>query len=334
MRLSASIDAAAVPRFFCIAGPTACGKSALAAEVALRCDGEIVGADAFQVYDGLDILTAKPARELRERVPHHLIGCVPLALRFDVAQYRALALAAIRAIAARGRLPVVVGGTGLYFRSLTHGLADLPQADAALRAELSALPLAELQQRYKRLDPAGAERIDMQNPRRLVRAIEVCELTGRPFSSFREWPATEGSPGGSPSHARGAAREGEAPAEPRGVLLGRSREELYRRIDARVVAMFGAGVVEEVRACGEVGATAAQAIGFREIKALLRGEISKADCIAAIQQATRRYAKRQLTWFRREPSFGHLDLSSSPDFQTSIDTVAQAALRFASSQDV
>jgi tRNA dimethylallyltransferase len=304
------------PRFFCIAGSTACGKSELAAEVALRCGGEIVGADAFQVYDGLDILTAKPPRELLERVPHHLIGCVPLARQFDVAQYRVLALEAVRGIAARGRLPIVVGGTGLYFRALTRGLAGLPGVDAALRAELATLPLEELQRRHRQLDPAGAERIDSQNPRRLIRAIEVCELTGRPFSSFQnEWQPTDGE-------------------TTRGVLLTRSREELYTRINARVAAMFDADVAGEVRACGEIGGTAAQAIGFREIQALLRGKISTEQCVAAIQQATRRYAKRQLTWFRREPALRPLDLSASPGIQTSIETVAQTALRFVNFPDV
>jgi tRNA dimethylallyltransferase len=300
------------PRFFCVAGPTACGKSELAAEVALHCNGEIVGADAFQVYGGLDILTAKPPHELRERVPHHLIGCVPLAQRFDAAQYQALALEAIRDIAARGKLPVVVGGTGLYIRSLTHGLADLPQADAKLRSQLDALPLVELQRRYRELDPEGAERIDMQNPRRLIRAVEVCELTGRPFSSFRdEWQ-------------RGAEFT-------RGILLTPSRDGLYARINARTLAMFAEGVVEEVRACDEIGETAAQAIGFHEIQSLLRGEISQEKCIAAIQQATRRYAKRQLTWFRREPSFTHLDLSAFADTNSAIDAATQAAGQFTSS---
>jgi tRNA dimethylallyltransferase len=270
-----------------VTGPTAVGKSEIAVEVALRFGGEVVSADAFQVYRGLDVLTAKPDPAALARVPHHLIGEVPLDETFDAARFRALAAARIADIVARGRVPVVVGGTGLYVRALTHGLADLPGADATLRAQLENQPLEELAAELRRLDPDA--RIDFQNPRRVVRALEVCLLTGRTFSSFREQAA---------------------PAQPvRGVAVTRGREELYARIDRRTEQMFAAGVIEEVRAVGEVSATAAQAIGFREIRALLRGEMNEAVCIAAIQQQTRQYAKRQMTWFRRERHFASLEVA-------------------------
>ena len=271
---------------FFLAGPTAVGKTEAALAVAEACNGEIVGADAFQVYRGLDLLTAKPLPEDLARVPHHLIGTVPLAEDFNVARYLEATRAAIAEIRSRGKLPIVAGGTGLYFRALTRGLSDIPPADEALRRELESVPLPELLARLQTLDPEAAAVIDAKNPRRVLRAVEVCLLSGKPFSSFRqEWQR-----------------------EPffHGVLLERSREELYGRIDRRTLMMFDEGVVEEVRtalAAGEVSATAQQVIGWREITALLRGESSQAQAIAAIQQATRQYAKRQLTWFRREPFF-------------------------------
>jgi len=273
-----------------LVGPTAVGKSDIAVELALRVGGEIVGADAFQLYRGLDLLTAKPDAATLARVPHYLIGVIPGSERCDVARYRELALPVLAEIAARGRVPIVVGGTGLYVRALTHGLADLPSADASLRAELEARPLEDLVAQLETLDPEAAARIDRQNPRRVIRAVEVCLLTGRPFSSFR------------------------AQTEPlqsvRGVLLDRDREDLYARIEQRTEAMFAAGVVEEVRTAGELSATAEQAIGYREISGLLRGEISEADCIAQIQQQTRNYAKRQLTWFRRETYFAPVKIGA------------------------
>lgn len=272
-----------------IVGPTGCGKSAVAVEVAERIGGEIVGADAFQIYRGLDVLTAKPDAAALAQVPHHLIGEIPRSETFDVARYRALAAERITEIASRGFVPVIVGGTGLYVRALTHGLADLPEADAELRARLEARPLAELAAELQQLDPQAE--IDFKNPRRVVRALEVCLLTGKPFSSFRE--------------------QAEPVRPARGVVLVREREELYARIDRRTVEMFASGVVEEVRDAGEVSATAAQAIGLREIQAMLRGEISEGECIAQIQQQTRQYAKRQMTWFRREKHFTQMRVSEA-----------------------
>lgn len=280
--------------FFIIAGPTAVGKSELAVAVAEQCGGEIIGADAFQIYEGLDVLTAKPGADLRARVPHHLVGEIPLTQRFDVAQFATLAQQRIAEVRARGRLPILCGGTGLYVRALTHGLAELPGADATLRAELDARPLAELQRELARRDPTAAAQIDLQNPRRVIRALEVCMLTGRPFSSFREQWQTP-------------------PDGVRGVLLVRDRDELRQRIAQRTEAMFAAGVEDEVCATGEIGPTAEQAIGLREIRALLAGEITRAACIDAITLATRRYAKRQLTWFRREPALTIVNLSETSD---------------------
>ena len=283
---------------FFLVGPTAAGKSEIAVEAALRCDAEIVGADAFQVYEGLDLLTAKPGADSRARVRHHLIGEIPLGEKFDAARYRELALDRVREIEGRGKRALVVGGTGLYVWALTHGLSEtLPGGNAELRRELEALTLAQWQERYAALDPRGMERIDRQNRRRLVRAIEVSLLAEAPFSSLRaDW----------------SGQRRESGAVLAGVVLELERKELYRRIDERVRRMFAQGVIEEVRTAAEAGPTAAQAIGYAEIRALLRGEISVEQCVTAIQQKTRRYAKRQLTWLRRENIFFKINLTNTP----------------------
>jgi tRNA dimethylallyltransferase len=272
-----------------IAGPTGVGKSEVALDAARRLGGEIVGADAFQVYRGLDLLTAQPSREAQAEIPHHLIGEIPLTAEFDVGQYLLLAGERLKAIRARGKLPIVVGGTGLYIRALLRGLADLPPADPALRAELSAQPLADLQRRLAELDPKGYADLDRQNPRRVIRALEVCLLSGRPFSSFRiEWNAS--------------------PIRECGIVLMRERQDLYTRIDRRVDEMFDAGVAEEVQRAGTtLSATASQALGWREIRQMLDGQLNREACVAAIQQATRQYAKRQLTWFRKEAGLKPVD---------------------------
>ena len=288
---------------FFLLGPTAVGKSNLAVAFAERIGGEIVGADAFQIYSGLDVLSAKPSRELRARVPHHLIGEVPLNEPFDVAKYLALAAARIADIAARGRVPIVCGGNGLYIRALTHGLADIPPADAALRAELEKEPLPSLVARLRALDPAA--QVDEKNPRRVLRALEVCLLSGRPFSSHRtEWKAEP---------------------EVRGIILTRPRAELHARIAARTEAMFAEGVIAEVAATTGLGPTASEMLGLREIRAHIAGTMPRTECITAIAQSTRQYAKRQLTWFRRERSYTWLDLAETPDALSAILSVAQRA---------
>jgi len=291
---------------FFLAGPTAVGKTDVAIAIAEACNGEIIGADAFQVYQGLDILTAKPPAPALARVPHHLVGTVPLAESFNVVRYLEHAHAAIAEIRGRGRLPIVAGGTGLYLRALTRGLSDIPPTSPELHAELISVPLPELLGRLQALDPEALAAIDIKNPRRVLRALEVCLETGKPFSSFRqEWKTVP--------HFHG-------------VLLERSREELYQRIERRTVMMFNEGVMEEVSAAlaaGEVSPTAQQVIGWRELTALLRGELSQTAAIAAIQQTTRHYAKRQLTWFKREPMLVPVSLTDTRDF-SAILAIARA----------
>ncbi len=294
------------PPLFIIAGPTAVGKSAAAVAVAERCGGEIVSADAFQIYEGLDILTAKPDPTLRTRVPHHLIGEIPRTQSFDVAQYLKLANERILDIRTRGRIPIVVGGTGLYVRALTHGLADLPPADAGLRARLESQTTDELVDQLARLDPAGHALIDRQNRRRLIRAVEVCVLTGIPFSNFRDqWKAPV--------------------VAANGVVLNRERDDLRARIDRRTEAMFAAGVIDEVRQSEPIGPTASQTLGWREIGAVLAGTMGRDECILKIQQSTRQYAKRQLTWFRRDAQLERIHLAGEDAPRELIEDLARRA---------
>jgi tRNA dimethylallyltransferase len=203
-----------------------------------------------------------------------------------------------------GKPAFVVGGSGMYVKALTHGLSELPPANVELRSNLSDLSAAELLRRLEELDPATARVIDPRNKHRLIRAVEVCLLTGRPVSAQRQRP------------------EPAVPAA--GVFVFRERAELYARIDARVHWMFANGVVEEVRAAPAVGSTAAKTLGLREIRDLLAGRISERECIAAIQQATRRYAKRQLTWFQHQTTFEPLNLSSNSATKA-VEWIAQKA---------
>jgi tRNA dimethylallyltransferase len=292
-------------RTFFIVGPTATGKSELAADVANEIGAEIVSADAFQVYRGLDLLAAKPDASTLAKAPHHLIGTTPLHEEMNAEKYRRAASHAIEEIHSRGKLAIVVGGSGLYIKALTHGLAPLPESDPKLREKLNAMTLDELRARLAELDPQAIQKIDLKNRRRVVRALELCLLTGNPASAQRaQWPVAEGVDLGN----LGDVPPRSAPAAT-GVFVFRDREELYARINQRVEAMFENGVIEEVRAAGKVSSTASQMIGFREIRQLLDGEMSIPQCVAAIQQATRRYAKRQLTWFRRQTNFSALNLS-------------------------
>lgn len=280
---------------FFIVGPTATGKSELAADVARRVGAEIVSADAFQIYRGLDVLSAKPDSATLKKVPHHLIGAISLSEEMNVEKFRRLALDQIDQIRSRGKAAIVVGGSGLYVKALTHGLSVMPGADPDLRAQLNEMGLDDLQNKLRKLDPAAALQVDLKNRRRLVRAIEICLLGGKSLSEQRKtWAASK------------TASRTESVTS--GVFVFRDRDELYQRINQRVETMLEHGAMEEVRSVGAISSTAGKIIGLREIRELLAGKITTSKCVAQIQQATRRYAKRQLTWFRRQTNFQALNL--------------------------
>lgn len=283
-----------------ILGPTAVGKSRLALALARRLGGEIVSADSAQVYRFMDIGTDKPSPADRAAVPHHLVDVRDPDEPFSVAEYQAMARAAIDAVAARGRLPVLAGGTGLYIRAVVSGAYAFPAAapDPALRAALTARAEAggidPLYRQLQAVDPVAAARIDPRNARRVIRALEVYLQTGVPFSRRGGGAGAAAAPGGTAGAAYDALLVG----------LTREREDLYARIDARVEDQLRRGLVDEVRGILARGydpsLPALQALGYKEVIAHLRGEVPFEEMVRVLKRNTRRYAKRQWTWFRRE----------------------------------
>jgi tRNA dimethylallyltransferase len=271
-----------------IVGPTASGKSEIAAEVARRAGAEIISADSVQVYRGLDIGSAKPGIELRREIPHHAIDVVDPDDPMDAGRYAALAREAARAIAARGRAIVLCGGSGLYARVFAGGLVTDVASDPELRAELEALDTASLYAELERTDPAAAAKIPPENRVRVQRALEVQRLGGRPQSE---------------QHAEHGFTD--RPFQVRWLALDVEREVLAKRIDARIEQMFARGLVDEVRGLHARGfgpeLRSLQTIGYREVAELLAGRLTEPAAREAITTATRRYAKRQRTWFRSEP---------------------------------
>jgi tRNA dimethylallyltransferase len=272
-----------------LVGPTAVGKSAVALELARLIEVEIVSADSMQVYRGMDIGTAKPTVAERARVPHHLIDMCEVRDAFDAKRFVDLAPPTIASIHARGKTALVAGGTGLYVRALRHGLFEGPSRNEEVRARLEKISAAQLFEELQRVDPMTAQRIDRHNPRRLVRALEVFHETGRPISELqRQWLNDEPRNDASPLFC-----------------LSRDRDDLYARIEKRIDEQVAAGWVDEVRRLLPLGveknATAMQAAGYRELIAHVRGDLSLDEAVALIKTRTRQLAKRQLTWFRREP---------------------------------
>ncbi|HSZ79094.1 MAG TPA: tRNA (adenosine(37)-N6)-dimethylallyltransferase MiaA [Chthoniobacterales bacterium] len=266
-------------RYMVLAGPTAVGKTDLAIQVAQRLQSEIVGGDAFQLYQRLDILTGKPTLSQLAAIPHHLVGIIPITDLCDVHKYSLLARQTIAGLNERGIIPLVVGGTGFYLQGLEGVIPQLPPVDLALRAELHSRSVTDLLRELEDRDPIALNRIDRKNRRRLIRALEVCISSGKPFSSFSQQTATD------PAIAR--------------IVLQQTRSVLVERINRRVDEMFERGVVAEVAAVEAIGPTASKAIGFQLIRSLLAGTIDISACREAIKQQTRHYAKRQMTWFRR-----------------------------------
>jgi len=270
-----------------VAGPTGSGKSSLAMTLALEFGGEIISCDSVAVYREFEIGTAKPSREDRERVPHHLIDVVAPDAWFTAGEYARRARAAAAEIAARGRLGIVCGGSGLYLRAMLEGLADAPQRDEPLRRRLRGRRRpAALWRLLRRMDPASALRIHPHDEPKLIRAIEVSAVGARPMSQFLQ-------------EGRDAMRGY------RVLRIGLSppRAALYDRIDRRCARMFDEGLVEETRGLfARYGPEvfAMRSLGYRQAASHLRGECSIAQAVASAQQGHRNYAKRQLTWFRRD----------------------------------
>jgi len=281
-------------------GPTASGKSGLAMQLAERLPMEIVSVDSAQVYRGMDIGTAKPSAKERARVPHHLIDLVDPDQAYSAGRWREDAIRAVVEILERKRIPLLVGGTMLYYRALAAGLDELPQADAAVRAAIDAEAAEQgwpaLHAELARIDPAAAARIMPNDGQRIQRAIEVWRLTGKPLSSLQGSAAKQALPFG----IRGF------------VLIPQDKSGFQERIAARFDAMLQSGLVEEVRALGEryrlsADAPSMRAVGYRQVREFLEGKLSHEEMRAQAITATRQLAKRQLTWLRSaQPEFAAL----------------------------
>lgn len=288
--------------WLCLVGPTAVGKTAFALDLAEALDAEIVSMDSMQVYRRMDVGTAKPTPAERARVPHHGLDLVEPSECYDVRRFLADLDGWMRAIAARGRRALLVGGAGLYLRALERGLFDGPEPDLALRDALNARARDEgstaLHAELARRDPASAERLHPNDRKRVVRALEVLEQTGRPLSDWQcEW--------------RVAPRTGWM----RLVGLRRPRPSLEARIETRIATMLADGWVEEavaIRADPGFGPTAIQALGYREVLAHADGELDRAALAGLLGQRTRQFVRRQSTWFRSFPGTRWLD-PEAPD---------------------
>lgn len=287
----------------CIVGPTAVGKTAVSIQLAQRLNAEIVSLDSRQIYRQMDIGTAKPTLAEQQAVRHHIIDCANIDEPFTAADYQRLADAALGEIDGRGKWRLIVGGAGLYFRVLIDGLFEGPSADATIRTRLQQEAeehgATVLHERLRKCDPIAAERIHPNNLVRVIRALEVYELTGVPISSLqKQW----------------------VPAEPRYPFrafgLNMRREVLYRRIESRVDQMVATGLIEEVQKIIDAGysrnCVAMQSFGYKEIVDYLDGKHSRDEAIALLKQNTRRFAKRQLTWFRQDSRIEWVDLSQFP----------------------
>jgi len=278
-----------------IQGPTGVGKTAAVLDLARTIPLEIVNADSMQFYRYMDIGTSKPTPAQQRQAPHHLFSVADPDEQFDAARFMAEGRRVIADIAARGALPVVAGGTGLYLRALTRGLFDAPQADEALRKRLLKLGRQALFERLRRIDPEASRKINQNDAVRIVRALEVYYLTGVPLSQHHR------------NH-----RFQDTPYECLRLCLSRERQRLYERIDQRADRMIDEGLVQEVQALLDKGflpqLRAMQSIGYRQITDHLLHDLSLQDAVMYIKRETRRLAKRQLTWFRRESGLIWIEL--------------------------
>lgn len=273
-------------KLYGIVGPTASGKTGAAIALARKIGGEIVSCDSMQIYKGMDILSAKPTAQECAAAPHHMISLLEPTEKCTAARFRDMANPVIKDLFARGKQPILCGGTGLYIDAITKPRSFALEGDEALRARLMQMERSALHARLQEVDPQSAARLHENDVRRVVRALEVYILTGNTMTEIAQ---------------RDAAQE--APFDARLFALDWPREILYARIDQRVDEMVASGMIEEVRGLMQDGAmhpTALQALGYKEILLALREEISMEEAIARVKQGSRNYAKRQLTWFRRD----------------------------------
>jgi tRNA dimethylallyltransferase len=302
-----ALESASLPLIVGIIGATGTGKTALSLGIARRFGGSIISADSMQVYQGMDVGTAKLSLSERLGVPHALIDVVPPTEHFSVAEYQLLALEAVHAAIRSQRLPILVGGTGLYVRAVLDGYEFLPEKpDASLRSQLRMLSEGELRRRLREIDPLAEREIASNDSRRLERALEMSAQSGDLPSVLKR-------------------RQHAVPWRVLRIGLRAERAELYRRLDRRVDAMISAGMEEEVRRLLADGLnpddTAMQGIGYKELSAWMRGDIGRDEALELWKRRTRNYAKRQETWFRREKGVHWIDVSD----QTSDSILVQAA---------
>ncbi len=278
-----------------IAGPTATGKTDFSIKLAREIGGEIISADSMQVYRGLDIGTDKISKEIREEIPHYLIDIREPEELFSVADFVREADKAIAEIRKKDRYPIVVGGTGFYIRALLYGLPEVPPGSKEIRKELNKLSNEEIYNLLLEVDRESAERIGKNDRKRLIRAYEVYKLTGKPISSFK------------------------FPEKPRyrflGYFLYRNRPELYRRIENRVDSQIERGLIDETKWLLQFGKdiTAFQALGYKEMLEYIEGRKSLEEAIRLLKRRTKQFAKRQFTWFKKEPKFKWVNLSEIPE---------------------
>ena len=296
-----------------ILGPTAVGKTGVSLLLAERIGAEIISADSMQVYRGMDVATAKPSAADLRRIPHHLIDILKADDSYSAARFRELALDSTRQITRAGKMPLIVGGSGLYLRALVDGLSDFPPADwelrRSLREEEKKNGPGHLYNRLREMDPAAAARIHPHDLKRTVRALEVIELKGRPLSGWeRKWPVFQER--GTTDEGRGTEVEG---CEFFIFGLRRDRKDLYRRIDERVEEMFRKGLIEETKGLMERGASrnrvAWQALGYKEVEGFLRGEYPLEEARRRLARNTRHFARRQMIWWRRDGRIKWVDIA-------------------------
>lgn len=292
-----------------ICGSTASGKSSLAIALAQNLDGEVINGDAYQVYRGIETLSAAPSKEELSQAPHHLFSVLDTNEEFDAQRYRELAQPVIADVQSRGKTPIIVGGSGMYLKFLTHGPSPVPPSEPELRAQLEQRDDISLVTELSELDPVGASITNLQNRRYVIRALEICLLSGKKMSDIKnDWKDTSN----------------EIEKSLQGALIQWEAEPLRKRIAIRTKLMLDQGAIEEVRDATQLSVTCEKAIGVPQIKAYLAGEIDLATCEEKIFFATCQYAKRQRTWFKKETWLTPLAYSPSTNVESLAQILSQA----------